>query len=715
MIGSNIDRMVTAEKMSVQQLQESINNGILPAYIGIPILKEKMEMQAQSQAMQQPPETPIAQEIMSQASGVNQLPSNLPPEGFRDGGIVGYAEGGLFEDDFYESQTEEEEYMDALNNLYTAAMGVSAMSRYPDKTMYSRENVTPNVEPVPQATQQPTAPQAAPQAVPQAAPQQPGGISDLIQGAAGRYNLPADLMQNIAGAESSGRSDAANPRSSAKGIYQFIDSTWEGLGGTPGNQFDAQENVELGAKYIRQNAEKLKNDLGRNPTYAETYAAHYFGPGVAKMLSGADPQDPIEVGLAMFNNPKTVGRILESNPNLQDKTVGEVLASLEKKAGEGIVELAKGGVARFDSGGDTSSPFTRWLQGQKMTSTSINPTGFEQIMPEEYWEAQSEKPANELLKESIIGPFMTQTDEEYAARMSGQRKALEEGMKNPSLVAAQQEVANYPLGFGLGTVGDQVGMFTSDIAEEVSKSDAGKTKEEPPKETPKPTAPEKKSAPAAAPKVTPEQKPVDQKTINVTESMATQATKAPEKSLADIFLERFEKADSNAQKQREMDAYTALATAGFAAAAGTSPNAIQNIAQGALAGMGQYGNLQKQRVEERLAGEKSLLTAQRYQELGEAARATQALTGARLTSEEQNRLDTQMERIKGGYLDNIKASPTLSLNPNAAQAALDQSLVNDAQYNALFKQRYGVDYKTYVGSQRPAPSSQIQVVGKKPS
>lgn len=623
--------MVTAEKMSVQQLQESINNGILPAYIGIPILKEKMEMQAQSQAMQQPPETPIAQEIMSQASGVNQLPSNLPPEGFRDGGIVGYAEGGLFEDDFYESQTEEEEYMDALNNLYTAAMGVSAMSRYPDKTMYSRENVTPNVEPVPQANQQPA---------PQAAPQQPGGISDLIQGAAGRYNLPADLMQNIAGAESSGRSDAANPRSSAKGIYQFIDSTWEGLGGTPGNQFDPQENVELGAKYIRQNAEKLKNDLGRNPTYAETYAAHYFGPGVAKMLSGADPQDPIEVGLAMFNSPKTVGRILQSNPNLQDKTVGEVLASLEKKAGEGIVELARGGVVGY--AGDEGSLVEEGPFGG-MEDYGFDPYG-QPIAPESTGPSFREIFTPESMKESSY----------------------------------------YKTGTTLGA--DAVPVPAAEV----------------PKEVPKPTAPETKPAPAAAPKASLEQKPVDRQTLNVTESMATQATKTPEKSLADIFLERFEKADSNAKKQREMDAYTALATAGFAAAAGTSPNAIQNIAQGALAGMGQYGNLQKQRVEERLAGEKNLLTAQRYQELGEAARATQALTGARLTSEEQNRLDTQMERIKGGYLDNIKASPTLNLNPNAAQAALDQSLVNDAQYNALFKQRYGVDYKTYVGSQQPA-------------
>lgn len=639
MIGSNIDRMVTAEKMSVQQLQESINNGILPAYIGIPILKEKMEMQAQSQAMQQPPETPIAQEIMSQASGVNQLPSNLPPEGFRDGGIVGYAEGGLFEDDFYESQTEEEEYMDALNNLYTAAMGVSAMSRYPDKTMYSRENVTPNVEPVPQANQQPA---------PQAAPQQPGGISDLIQSAAGRYNLPADLMQNIAGAESSGRSDAANPRSSAKGIYQFIDSTWEGLGGTPGNQFDPQENVELGAKYIRQNAEKLKNDLGRNPTYAETYAAHYFGPGVAKMLSGADPQDPIEVGLGMFNSPKTVGRILQSNPNLQDKTVGEVLASLEKKAGEGIVELARGGVVGY--AGDEGSLVEDGPFG------GMEDYGFD--------------PYGQPLEPEVTGSSLREM-------------VIPESMKQSPYYKA-------------GT-----------------PTEAPVVPKETPKESPKPTAPEKTATPTVAPKPAQSPKTADQQALKVTESMATQATKAPEKSLADIFLERFEKADSNAQKQREMDAYTALATAGFAAAAGTSPNAIQNIAQGALAGMGQYGNLQKQRVEERLAGEKNLLTAQRYQELGEAARATQALTGARLTSEEQNRLDTQMERIKGGYLDNIKASPTLNLNASAAQAALDQSLVNDAQYNALFKQRYGVDYKTYVSSQQPA-SSQYSGYSAKP-
>ena len=689
---------------SVQQLQESINNGVLPAYIGIPILKEKMERQSQAQAMEQPPATPIAQEIMSQASGVNQLPSNLPTQA-PQGGIAAFGGGGsvgsLLDEDPYDFQTEEEEYMDTLNNLYTAAMGISAMSSYPDKTMYSKENVTPNVEPTNQQagemmnTYQPggrmISGEEAPAPVRQQVSQPSQGISDLIQNAAGRYNLPPDLMQNIAGAESSGRSDAANPRSSAKGIYQFIDPTWESLGGTPGNQFDPQENVELGAKYIRQNVDKLRDDLGRNPTYAETYAAHYFGPGVSKMIANASPEDPIEVGLAMFNSPKTVDRILQSNPNLQDKTVGEVIASLEGKAGEGIVELARGGVVGYADGGimyeDEDMLDLPYYLGQAQQEYG---TTRQQLIRDYPWRNQITDPAGHMA-------------------LQEQDRINRERLRN--LEQYQEDLLRTPVPEAMGSFRD-IGNLRETVQKQAAQGQTSTIRQPaPPQETPKKVEPK---PPVSTVDLT-KQAPIDKKTLNVTESMATQATKAPNKSLSDIFLERFEKADSNAQKQREMDAYTALATAGFAAAAGTSPNAIQNIAQGALAGMGQYGNLQKQRVEEQLAREKNLLTAQRYQELGEAARATQALTSTRMTAEEQNRLDTQMRGIKDAYMEQINKMTTVMYDkdPSKPDQVLQERLKNDPHFNALFKQRFGIDYATAVGSKQPASSGKFTYRGVK--
>lgn len=90
-----IELMKNAEKLSVQQLQQAVESGTLPAYIGVPLIQEKVKQQQQMQtaaAGQQGPQTTVKDQIMQQA-GVAQLPSGLPEE-YADGGIVGFALGG---------------------------------------------------------------------------------------------------------------------------------------------------------------------------------------------------------------------------------------------------------------------------------------------------------------------------------------------------------------------------------------------------------------------------------------------------------------------------------------------------------------------------------------------------------------------------------------------------------------------------------------------
>lgn len=666
MIGSSLNQMVTAEKMSVDQLRQSIENGTVEAYIGIPLLQSKLKDQKQAQAMQQPVESPpIAQEIMSQAAGVSQLQSNLPTEQYRDGGIVSLAEGGdeffLGEDDPLLASQEEEEYTNALSGLFNAAQGIAGMRNLPTKAMSAYENVTPDVEretlraqSIPQQE-----PQQAPQQMTSQAPQRQmtsqapqSGINDLISAAAERNSVPSDLLMNIAGAESSGRSDAANPRSSAKGVFQFIDSTWEGLGGTPGNQFDPQENVELGARFTRQNAERLKQELGRDPTYAETYAAHYFGPGVSSMLKNADPSDPIEVGLATFTNSRGVDQILRANPNLQGKTVGEVMSSLTAKAGDGIVQLAGGGPVRFNEGdvvegqkSTAATPLGRYFD-ERYTPIDIYGAG---PAPEFSLDGLGDfyknlgNTASETMSATPIGNLLPQTDEERA--------------KNQKAVIERENTF--------------VPTFKA-----------------PPKEPPKPKAEPEKKTPA----------PTDKKTTNEITKILNKPEPAGEKTadFYDLFLQDYMNSKSDKERQKKMDAYTALATAGFAAAAGSSPNALQNISQGALAGMGQYAGSQKTRAAEGLAEQKNLLSAQRYRELGEAARATAAMTEVRLTADEQNRMRTALSSREKEFADIIDGDPMLKGLPEQQAAALNRLRANDPLYNELFKPLFGVNYNEYV-------------------
>lgn len=118
-------RMAMAEKLSVPQLQQAIQSGSIPSYIGIPLIEQKMKAQKQASVPQQPEQKPIAQEVMEQASGIDSMPSNLPVSGYNDGGIVAFAEGGDVDDDFdydsYLEQQEESEYDDIIRKYSAEA------------------------------------------------------------------------------------------------------------------------------------------------------------------------------------------------------------------------------------------------------------------------------------------------------------------------------------------------------------------------------------------------------------------------------------------------------------------------------------------------------------------------------------------------------------------------------------------------------------------
>jgi len=103
-------RMAMAEKLSIPQLQQAIQSGSLPAYIGVPLIEQKTREQSQMAAASQGQERPpsVTQQILQQAAqqqqrqtdpGIDQLPSNLPVAeeqamGMAGGGIIAFAGEG---------------------------------------------------------------------------------------------------------------------------------------------------------------------------------------------------------------------------------------------------------------------------------------------------------------------------------------------------------------------------------------------------------------------------------------------------------------------------------------------------------------------------------------------------------------------------------------------------------------------------------------------
>lgn len=97
---TGIGRIAMADKMSVDQLKEALQNKTLPAYIAIPLIEEKMDMRdrmMRSQAMQGAAQqkAPIGEEILARTdAGIDQLPTGLPATGMAGGGIVAFEDGG---------------------------------------------------------------------------------------------------------------------------------------------------------------------------------------------------------------------------------------------------------------------------------------------------------------------------------------------------------------------------------------------------------------------------------------------------------------------------------------------------------------------------------------------------------------------------------------------------------------------------------------------
>jgi hypothetical protein len=112
-------------------------------------------------------------------------------------------------------------------------------------------------------------------------------ITQAITSAAQRHGVDPNAMIMIAGLESRFDPMAQNPKSSAAGLFQFIDKTADQYGLQ--NRYDPVESADAAARLMRDNQTALQRSLGRAPTPAELYLAHQQGAtGAARLLQNPD-------------------------------------------------------------------------------------------------------------------------------------------------------------------------------------------------------------------------------------------------------------------------------------------------------------------------------------------------------------------------------------------------------------------------------------------
>lgn len=183
------------------------------------------------------------------------------------------------------------------------------------------------------------------------------------------------VADRIIGVESGGNPTATNPRSSATGAGQFINSTWLDMikrnrpdiaSGKSDQQLLALRNdpnisKQMVDAYAAENAVALDR-AGFEPTDGATYLAHFAGPAGAKAVLRADPATP--VGRVLGES------VVKANPFLANMSAGDLVAWADRKMGGGG-QVPAGGTAAGPIG---SSPSP---EGQPTVTQQANPLGID--------------------------------------------------------------------------------------------------------------------------------------------------------------------------------------------------------------------------------------------------------------------------------------------------------------------------------------------------
>ena len=107
----------------------------------------------------------------------------------------------------------------------------------------------------------------------------PSTTEEILEAAAAKYNVDPDLVKAIAAAESDWDQNAISSVG-AIGVMQLMPETAAALGVNP---YDENENIEGGAKYIRQMLDTFDGNVRK------AVAAYNAGPNAVKRYGGVPP------------------------------------------------------------------------------------------------------------------------------------------------------------------------------------------------------------------------------------------------------------------------------------------------------------------------------------------------------------------------------------------------------------------------------------------
>lgn len=146
------------------------------------------------------------------------------------------------------------------------------------------------------------------------------------------FNM-GDYLAKLGTIESSGRPYVKASTSSASGLYQFTQATWERLGGAWGNDptkafgglTPSVQEQQMRAQMLTEQNANFLNQFGIAISNATLYAAHFLGPQTAVQALAA----PASVAISSVVGTGAV----KANPFLKGMTVAGFMDWLQGKAG----------------------------------------------------------------------------------------------------------------------------------------------------------------------------------------------------------------------------------------------------------------------------------------------------------------------------------------------------------------------------------------------
>lgn len=137
-------------------------------------------------------------------------------------------------------------------------------------------------------------------------------------------SMAAEYIKLLSKIESSDNPNAKAKTSSASGRFQFIKSTWEGLGYKWADVFNDKLQYEAAERFTNDNAKGLKA-AGCAINFATLYGSHFLGLSGFLKIMRATPSTPIE--------QVTTPAQRKANPSILKGTVKDFTDWLARKTG----------------------------------------------------------------------------------------------------------------------------------------------------------------------------------------------------------------------------------------------------------------------------------------------------------------------------------------------------------------------------------------------